>query len=1213
MARQVILLPLLLVCCATSALADPYLVRDIVTETTPVGSDATFHAAVGERVFFDAKTEAGAIELWWTDGTPKGTNRVAEICTQVFYSCIDAWYTDGEEDLLLVIDGRLWTSDGTESGTVLLSEEAFPVSLGLGRLFLPAGDHWIFEAASDDLGFALWRTDLTIQGTVPFFDFDPPARFSSSLRANLDAERVLFVAETLEGSSGVWVSDGTAEGTHLLVESGGGQVVASGGRAYFFAAPDERGPELWSTDGTPEGTRLTREIVPGPDPFSTAGRLLTAGGLGYFFRDRGEGVAELWRSDGTEAGTFVLRELTYGFPPDSNWRQVAERGDIVYFVVEDLTYGLEIWRSDGTVEGTRVVEDVCPGNCGITSRAPTLEAVGDDFLFWGHSRLYRLHQDKISLVLDLEIDTNRFGGGRIRDLGEGFVFEVFTQSLRATELWYGDDSGTVASIASLSHIGSMAHQHTAGRLIFSADGGDGIEPWVTDGIDTSLLRDVTPAMGLGSDPRFPTTLDDRIVFFAGPDRDADLWASDGTEEGTRRLASIRNPDLGTLTQKRVGDLLFFAVTSEDLVAFDDRHELWVSDATPRGTHRLATSTLYRAFDLDSAVIWNDELLVIIDGAIWSFDGTEDGTRQLTPDVFDVQSFPAMVLRHSALFFYTEDEFGFDKILQRLDLADGTTTQIAEGDLGAMIATEDAVYYVAPAVLVQGSPATIWRTDASGAEPTEIMSFSDVSVEGISFYGVMGTELFFPVFFQGDYNTESRTESWRSDGTAAGTFKLDDHRWHRFHPLANGFLYLLELGSHLEPTLELWWGDGAGGSHRQLGTWEDATAASAFKYMAVEEDKVFFSIRGIEAHLWVTDGTVDGTVDLARISPGPFHFQLGPSVSLPGYSGFRFFASRGQLWRTDGRPEGTTAVVDLDPLGSASWLTLTAERLFFSAYGGYFLGQELWALPVWELFADDPTALYLGDFGRFRVEVEWSDGNRSGLGQMVPLRSDDSGLLWFFSENNWEMLIKVLDGCAINQRFWVFAGATTTVGYSLRVTDTATGETRLYENPLGQAARPIADSDAFATCGATGKAYAVSASRNHPDSSPSITTAAASSTAKNTCPDGGGLCLGTAGRFRVTVNWDDGQSQGTGTAVSGSSDSGLFWFFSQDNWEMLVKVLDGCNLGGHHWVFASSTTTVAYELRVEDTQTGAVRFYRNPLGTAAPAITDTAAFRCNAGT
>jgi hypothetical protein len=105
-----------------------------------------------------------------------------------------------------------------------------------------------------------------------------------------------------------------------------------------------------------------------------------------------------------------------------------------------------------------------------------------------------------------------------------------------------------------------------------------------------------------------------------------------------------------------------------------------------------------------------------------------------------------------------------------------------------------------------------------------------------------------------------------------------------------------------------------------------------------------------------------------------------------------------------------------------------------------------------------------------------------------------------------------------------------------------------------------------------------------------------------------LCLG-GGRYRVEVSWKDFEGgAGPGTVVPGaaSDDSGLFWFFAPDNWELLVKVLDGCAVNGHHWVFAAAVTTVEYVITVTDTQTDQAWTWRNPPGRAAPAVTDTTA-------
>ena len=103
-------------------------------------------------------------------------------------------------------------------------------------------------------------------------------------------------------------------------------------------------------------------------------------------------------------------------------------------------------------------------------------------------------------------------------------------------------------------------------------------------------------------------------------------------------------------------------------------------------------------------------------------------------------------------------------------------------------------------------------------------------------------------------------------------------------------------------------------------------------------------------------------------------------------------------------------------------------------------------------------------GRFRAEATWNapDG-ATGVAKAAAPAADGSGLLWFFSPDNWELLVKVIDGCDFNQRYWVFAAGTTNVAYTLTVTDTKTGRVVRYENPLGRSSPAVIDTNAFATC------------------------------------------------------------------------------------------------------------------------------------------------------
>ncbi len=114
-----------------------------------------------------------------------------------------------------------------------------------------------------------------------------------------------------------------------------------------------------------------------------------------------------------------------------------------------------------------------------------------------------------------------------------------------------------------------------------------------------------------------------------------------------------------------------------------------------------------------------------------------------------------------------------------------------------------------------------------------------------------------------------------------------------------------------------------------------------------------------------------------------------------------------------------------------------------------------------------TRLCLVD-GRFEVEVKWwnpggSSDAAAGRARVVPIRNRNSGLFWFFSEANWEMIVKVLNGCSINGNYWVFAAATTDRAYQIRVTDTFVERTVTYESDGGHPAPALTDTEALSSC------------------------------------------------------------------------------------------------------------------------------------------------------
>ncbi len=100
---------------------------------------------------------------------------------------------------------------------------------------------------------------------------------------------------------------------------------------------------------------------------------------------------------------------------------------------------------------------------------------------------------------------------------------------------------------------------------------------------------------------------------------------------------------------------------------------------------------------------------------------------------------------------------------------------------------------------------------------------------------------------------------------------------------------------------------------------------------------------------------------------------------------------------------------------------------------------------------DPLSTQLFLSNRFEVEVDWTPPGGTVLhAQAVPL-TDDTGAFWFSSNDNLEVVVRVLDRRAADGHFWVVYGALADFQYQITVTDTMTGAQKVYANPAGRLA------------------------------------------------------------------------------------------------------------------------------------------------------------------
>jgi ELWxxDGT repeat protein len=386
-------------------------------------------------------------------------------------------------------------------------------------------------------------------------------------------DKLAFAVNRDGGLAGkeLWLSDGTGAGTFAVKTFSPSadpfsprdaleRLTAMGTRLFFVVGDEVHGPELWTSDGTSAGTQLVKDLTPGAEGSFLSG-LTVSGSMLLFFRYVPEtyGSAEryeLWRSDGTEAGTVRVRELGAGASL-SSLRAVV--GSTLFFVVSDPAHGTELWKSDGTQAGTLLVKDIYPGPEGAYPYH--LRAVGSRLFFTAadpvHGReLWRSDGTAAGTVLVEDLEPGEGSGSpQVLDaLGKHLYFTTHDEASHTLGLYRARLDGTGRSTRVRTLPNPYADQPDA-------------EPSITAVAVAGTRLFFGMAISTG-----------------GPaPRDVQLWATDGTADGTRLL--VRPLSLSDEFQSAifpVGDSVLFS-------AFEERThglEPWVSNGQPGGTRLL---------------------------------------------------------------------------------------------------------------------------------------------------------------------------------------------------------------------------------------------------------------------------------------------------------------------------------------------------------------------------------------------------------------------------------------------------------------------------------------------------------------------------------------------------------------------------------------------------------------------------------------------------
>ena len=578
--------------------------------TFPYGSDPGQFVARGGKLYFAADDGEHGRELWVSDGTEAGTAMVTDLSPTVrslpgpaymYPTAVDGSRIAGlrvhNGKLLFAADDgehgpQVYSSDGTAAGTAALTSIPYVTQYtpapfpGDPPLALPdpmpvifsggPGGTLVFGAGDSSSGPRFGVTDGTPAGTT----VATPSAFTGPVPLGVSGGKLLFHADGADGRQ-LRATDGTAAGTATVARINPNTL---GSTPRSFTAVSDTlavfvgtaGPgwaaTLYATDGAsaPKPIKAFDQPVPGltgvyAGTTDRPDQLTRAGGRVLFVAKAGNVGRQLWSTDGTAAGTKLLKE--FALPESGLYGMYAggvdnltAAGAGAYFTVDLPGVGQQLWKTDGTAAGTALVKAIHTGSSQNTPNLPPvrqLTAVG--------AAVYFLAGD---------------GAGWQPALWKSDGTAAGTKAVAGIV-----PAGGVRPVANLTALG--------GKLVFSADSEAGAKLYVTDGTaaGTKALAAYSPSYGNPYNPsgdgisaRGLVAAGGKLYFANRDDAGTQLWVTDGTAAGTKRVSNLPaltlpyTNDPGVTGITAVGGKVYF--TAQDPAA---GWQLYVSDGTAAET------------------------------------------------------------------------------------------------------------------------------------------------------------------------------------------------------------------------------------------------------------------------------------------------------------------------------------------------------------------------------------------------------------------------------------------------------------------------------------------------------------------------------------------------------------------------------------------------------------------------------------------------------
>ncbi len=851
------------------------------------GDPQHFHAIDGEAWFWAYDAISGQRQLWRTDGTPAGTH-VFELAYQYVDTVVegDALAKANARLFFVGVDAaggaELWRSNGSTDTARVKDINPGPAGSDPREFTVAAGG--LFFTAFDGTSRGLWYSDRTEVNTV-------------LLKSSITLAELVTVGSgayfTVQGSCGLWYSDGTAAGTRQVNSDCAQQLTDVNGRLAFVGSDLHHALVLDTPDAAPrtlfDANDSITKLWPGKGALGTDNVFIVVKDLIF---DR-----YLYKVNLVSGATELLwDDAARGFFPSDNYfyigytNTVPEVGGDHYLwiyngstatIMPDCNYGstwstVQIWH-DGFFGSDCLIT---PTSAISFKPYEFVDAPGslDDHQF-------QLNTGSTSLLTFFYPGSSLYSSLATVDPVTPQVTALVTQPYKFAQV-----NNRYIIEAHLEHYGPPSN-------VFTTDGS----------------ADYLERLPIPQDYEHSFYLHDRALFTRNQHSTAPtalVWETDGTAAGT---ISYAIPD----------DLNVFNSEYPESAAIGSHLIVWDSDGGNIALLDTATRTVQEtSFATDdysryTSISISDTLYLLSQSALWSTDGSLEGTHDLRP-----YNYGARLVNYGTVgdSLYIGENYANSRVhvwratpsrtsLQSLDIITGT----AHGPLIPLAQTNVLVTSAA-------EHGYLWRIDAAGSVLlSDQLSPSAQSAVALDQQLLLNNT-------DGDHGAEL----WLSDGSAAGTLLLSD-----INPgpagsdpallgTVGGYaLFSADDGVHGR---ELWASDGSAADTLLLGDLYPGAESSQIAAIASVNGKLFFSANdGVHGpQLWVTDGTAAGTQRLTHdLVPGASLVEKATVIDQLLVFNANTTVYGYEPWVSDGTPQGTAMLADIMP-GIASSVHLDPQ-------------------------------------------------------------------------------------------------------------------------------------------------------------------------------------------------------------------------------------------------------------------------------------------------